>query len=81
MQAPTNAASKITVHPTDKVISVCVGYPVQVGVTVKVFVVIKFLFKVVRLYALSFPISYANSPEVTIQLMSKALYWDKVGGI
>ena len=41
-QAPTNAASKITVHPTDKVISVCVGYPVQVGVTVRVFVVIKF---------------------------------------
>ena len=76
-----NAANKITVHPAESVRSVCVGYPVQVGVTVRVFVVIKFLFKVVRLYALSFPISYANSPEVTIQLMSKALYWDKVGGI
>ena len=42
MQAPMNAANKITVHPAESVRSVCVGYPVQVGVTVRGFVVIKF---------------------------------------
>ena len=48
MQAPTNAASKIMVHPAESVMSVCVGYPSHVGVTVKVFVVIKFLYFLVE---------------------------------